>query len=324
MSRLEDLETFIHIAEAGSLTQAARRLDRSLQAVSRTLAALEQDLGVQLVHRSTRRLALSEAGQAYYHRIKPAIAAIAQARLDIAERRAAPSGTLRVGAPVLFGPDFLVPVIADYMRAYPQVHVDLQLTDAFADLADEGLDLVVRIGDLPDSGLQGRRLGALRRVVFGAPAYFAQHGRPTHPEELRQHACIVRTVDPHPGRWAFQIAGKRRTVAVRGAFRANTMAAIYSAVGAGLGIGYSPLWQIQRLLDAGQVETVLEDFEPRPVPIHVLWQENRLMPAKVRAFVDCLVAGVRLEGGGREFCGQVERGEGMVGGFETSGADSRS
>ncbi|KDC47737.1 transcriptional regulator, LysR family [Bordetella bronchiseptica M85/00/2] len=188
MSRLEDLETFIHIAEAGSLTQAARRLDRSLQAVSRTLAALEQDLGVQLVHRSTRRLALSEAGQAYYHRIKPAIAAIAQARLDIAERRAAPSGTLRVGAPVLFGPDFLVPVIADYMRAYPQVHVDLQLTDAFADLADEGLDLVVRIGDLPDSGLQGRRLGALRRVVFGAPAYFAQHGRPTHPEELRQHA----------------------------------------------------------------------------------------------------------------------------------------
>ncbi|WP_313378554.1 LysR family transcriptional regulator [Achromobacter insolitus] len=295
MSRLEDLEAFIHIAETGSLTKAARLLNRSLQAVSRSLAALEQDVGVQLVHRSTRHCALSEAGETFFLRVKPAVAEIGEARLEVADRRMAPSGLLRVGAPILFGPDFLVPVIAQYMQAYPQVEVDLQLTDSFTDLSSAGLDLVVRIADLPDSGLQGRRLGTLRRVVFGARSYFEQHGRPSHPSELRQHACIVRTVDQHPGQWVFQIDGKRRAVGVRGPFRTNTMAAIYRAVSAGLGIGYSPLWQIKHLLDAGQVETILEDFEPKPVPIHALWQENRLPPAKVRAFVDHLVERLRLD-----------------------------
>ncbi len=295
MSRLEDLEAFIHIAETGSLTKAARLLNRSLQAVSRSLAALEQDVGVQLVHRSTRHCALSEAGETFFLRVKPAVAEIGEARLEVADRRTAPSGLLRVGAPILFGPDFLVPVIAQYMQAYPQVEVDLQLTDSFIDLSSAGLDLVVRIADLPDSGLQGRRLGTLRRVVFGARSYFEQHGRPSHPSELRQHACIVRTVDQHPGQWVFQIDGKRRAVGVRGPFRTNTMAAIYRAVSAGLGIGYSPLWQIKHLLDAGQVETILEDFEPKPVPIHALWQENRLPPAKVRAFVDHLVDRLRLD-----------------------------
>ncbi|NGT13162.1 LysR family transcriptional regulator [Achromobacter insolitus] len=295
MSRLEDLEAFIHIAETGSLTKAARLLNRSLQAVSRSLAALEQNVGVQLVHRSTRHCALSEAGETFFLRVKPAVAEIGEARLEVADRRTAPSGLLRVGAPILFGPDFLVPVIAQYMQAYPQVEVDLQLTDSFTDLSSAGLDLVVRIADLPDSGLQGRRLGTLRRVVFGARSYFEQHGRPSHPSELRQHACIVRTVDQHPGQWVFQIDGKRRAVGVRGPFRTNTMAAIYRAVSAGLGIGYSPLWQIKHLLDAGQVETILEDFEPKPVPIHALWQENRLPPAKVRAFVDHLVERLRLD-----------------------------
>ena len=295
MSRLEDLEAFIHIAETGSLTKAARLLNRSLQAVTRSLAALEQDVGVQLVHRSTRHCALSEAGETFFLRVKPAVAEIGEARLEVADRRTALSGLLRVGAPILFGPDFLVPVIAQYMQAYPQVEVDLQLTDSFTDLSSAGLDLVVRIADLPDSGLQGRRLGTLRRVVFGARSYFEQHGRPSHPSELRQHACIVRTVDQHPGQWVFQIDGKRRAVGVRGPFRTNTMAAIYRAVSAGLGIGYSPLWQIKHLLDAGQVETILEDFEPKPVPIHALWQENRLPPAKVRAFVDHLVERLRLD-----------------------------
>lgn len=295
MSRLEDLEAFIHIAETGSLTKAARGLNRSLQAVSRSLAALEEDVGVQLVHRSTRHCALSEAGETFFRRVKPAIAEIGEARLEVADRRTAPSGTLRVGAPILFGPDFLVPIIAEYMNAYPQVEVDLQLTDSFSDLSGEGLDLAVRIADLPDSGLQGRRLGTLRRVVFGARPYFEKHGRPAHPSELRQHACIVRTVDQRPGQWAFQIAGKQRTVGVRGPFRTNTMAAIYSAVSAGLGIGYSPMWQIRHLLDTGQVETILEDFEPKPVPIHALWQENRLPPAKVRAFVDFLATRLKLD-----------------------------
>ncbi|MFN7023427.1 MAG: LysR substrate-binding domain-containing protein [Pseudorhizobium sp.] len=296
MTRLEDLEAFVHIADTGSLTAAARRLDRSLQAVSRSLASLEEELGVQLIHRTTRRSALSDAGQAFYLRVKPAVLEIKEAQLDIADRRIEPSGILRIGAPILFGPEFLVPIIAEYLEHYPQIEVDLQLTDTFVDLAGDGLDLAVRIADLPDSGLQGRRLGALRRVVFGAPSYFALHGRPTHPADLREHACIARTVDGRAGQWTFQIAGKRRLIGVRGAFRSNTMAAIYSAVGAGLGLGYSPLWQIRHLVDGGHVEIILEEFEPKPVPIHALWQESRLPPAKVRVFVDLLARRLKLNG----------------------------
>ncbi|MEZ2126541.1 MULTISPECIES: LysR family transcriptional regulator [unclassified Sinorhizobium] len=294
MSRLEDLETFLAVVEYGSLTEAARRLDRSLQAVSRSLATLEQDVGVQLVHRTTRQCTASEAGSAFYRRVKPAVAEILEAKLEANHRRSEPSGILRIGAPVLFGPDFLVPIIAEYMSVHPKVHVDLQLSDAFSDLAAEGLDLVVRIADLPDSGLQGKRLGALRRVVFGAPSYFARHGRPMHPFDLRRHSCIVRTVDHRPGQWSFQIGGKPRTVTVNGSFRANTMAAIYSAVSQGLGLGYSPLWQIKNLVATGAVEPVVEEFEPSPVPIHALWQENRLPPAKVRTFVDLLASRLKL------------------------------
>ena len=262
--------------------------------MSRSLASPEEELGVQLVHRTTRRSVLSGAGQAFYRRVKPAVMEIKETQLDVANRRTEPSGILRVGAPMLFGPDFLVPIIAEYMENYPQIEVDLQLTDTFGDLSGEGLDVAVRIADLPDSSLQGKKLGALRRVVFGAPSYFARHGRPTHPMDLHDHACIVRTVDSQPGKWAFQVEGKRRMVSVHGAFRSNAMTAVYSAVSAGLGLGYSPLWQIRHLVDAGRVEIVLKEYEPRPVPIHALWQESRLPPAKVRVFFDLLAKRLRL------------------------------
>lgn len=290
MSRIEDLEAFIAVVECGSLTSAGRRQGRSLQAVSRSMAVLERDIGVELVHRTTRRCVPSEAGLAFYKRIVGAVDEIGEAKTEANTKRAKPSGILRIGAPVLFGPSFLTPVIAEYIDMHPNVEVELELSDAFVDLASDELDLVLRIGHLPDSGLQSKRLGSLRRVVFGAPAYFKRHGRPAHPTDLRQHRCIVRTVDPAPGRWAFQVNGKPRTVTVSGSFRSNTMSSIYSAVTEGVGIGYSPLWQIKSLVDKRRVELVLENFEPAPVPIHLLWKENKLPPAKVRSFID-LVSG---------------------------------
>lgn len=294
MSRIEDLEAFIAVAENGSLTGAARALNRSLQAVSRSLAALEAEIGIELIHRTTRRSTLSEAGQTFFLRVKSALSEIESAKLEAVERRTEPSGTLRIGAPVLFGPDYLVPVIAAFMHDYPRVQVELQLTDAFSDLAAENLDLVLRIADLPDSGLQGKRLGELRRVVFGSPAYFAQHGQPTHPSELKRHSCIVRTIDQQTGHWKFQIEGRAFTVPIRGAFRTNSMTAVYSAVKSGIGIGYSPLWQIKQLVDNGEVQIILDRFEPKSVPIHALWQENQFPPAKVREFVDYLTRLLRI------------------------------
>ncbi|OCP04241.1 MULTISPECIES: LysR family transcriptional regulator [unclassified Ensifer] len=295
MSRIEDLETFLAIVEQGSLTGAAKRLGRPLQTVSRSLATLETDIGVELVHRTTRRSVPSEAGGSFYQRIKPAVEEIKEAREEAAQRRSEPSGVLRLGAPNLFAPRFLMPVVAEYMRRYPQVEVDLDLSDAFVDLTASGLDMVIRIGDLADSGLTGKRLGALRRVVFGAPSYFARCGRPSHPLELAEHSCVTRTVDERPGGWMFTIDGRARAVKVRGAFRTNSMNAIYAAVEQGLGLGYSPLWQIKHLIDAGRVETILEPFEPAPVPIHALWLEGRSPNAKIRCFLDLLGERLKLD-----------------------------
>lgn len=294
MDRLEDYEAFLAIVEYGSLTTAARRLDRSLQSVSRSLATLEASVGVELVHRTTRRSTPSEAGMTFYERIKPAIEELEQAKLEAANRRIRPSGILRLGAPVLFGPEFLMPIVARYMHRYPEVEVDLLLSDAFVDLAAENIDLVVRIGELPDSNLRARRLGKLRRVVFGAPAYLDRHGRPRHPSDLANHHCILRTVGQRFGEWMFEIDGKPRAVKVTGPLRVDSMISIYAAVSQGLGLGYSPLWQIRRLVDEGQVEIVLESFESVPVPIHALWKEGRSMSAKVRAFLDMLAADLDL------------------------------
>ncbi|WP_104666115.1 LysR family transcriptional regulator [Ensifer adhaerens] len=295
MSRIEDLEAFLAIVEHGSLTAAAKRLGRPLQTVSRSLAMLEAEVGVELVHRTTRRSMPSEAGESFYRRVKPAVEEIHEARAEAAQRRSEPSGVLRLGAPVLFAPRFLMPLIAEYMAKYPEVEVDLDLSDAFVDLAVSGLDLVVRIGDLQDSGLTGKRLGALRRVVFGSPAYFHRFGRPSHPLELTEHRCVTRTGDERPGVWMFTVDGRARAVKVSGAFRTNSMNAIYSAVEEGLGLGFSPLWQIKHLIDAGKVETVLEDFEPAAVPIHALWLEGRNPSAKIRRFLDLLGERLKLD-----------------------------
>ncbi|ESX98439.1 LysR family transcriptional regulator [Mesorhizobium sp. LNJC405B00] len=295
MSRMDDFEAFIAIVEHGSLTTAAHRLNRSLQSVSRSLAVLEQSVGVELIHRTTRRSTPSEVGAAFFNRIKPAVDEINDAKLQAINRRSEPAGVLRIGAPVLFGPNVLMPVIAEYMRTYPRVEVDLQLSDGFADLGAEGLDLAIRIGDLPDSNLKAKRLGALRRVAFGAPSYFARCGRPAHPFQLSEHSCIIRTANERPGEWTFQIDGKPRTVKVAGAFRSNLMTSVYAAAIHGLGLGFSPLWQIRHLVDDGLVELVLTEFEPAPVPIHALWQEGRSSSAKVRAFLDLLASRLELK-----------------------------
>ena len=295
MGRIEDLEVFVAVVELGSLTAAANRLSRPLQTVSRALAALEEDIGVELIHRTTWHSSPSEAGAIFYRRVKPAVDEIREARLEAAQRRLEPSGVLRIGAPALFAPRFLMPIVAEYMRQYPKVEVELDLSDAFVDLAGGGLDMVLRIGDLADSSLTGKRLGGLRRVVFGAPSYLAARGRPKHPQDLKHHDCVTRLGEDRQGMWMLTVDGKPRGVKVSGPLRVNAMAAIYAAVGEGLGLGYSPLWQIEHLIADGRVEVVLEEFEPAPVPLHILWREGRAPTAKVRTFIDLLSRRLKLD-----------------------------
>lgn len=293
MEAFDNIAVFIAVYEQGNLSAAARQLNRSLQAVSRSLIGLEQELGVVLIRRTTRRCTPTEAGMAFYERVKPAHAELLEAKLEAASRRAEPTGLLRIGAPIQFAPAYLVPLVADFMKRYPQVDVELSLSDSFVDLVEGNLDLTLRIGRLSDSELRARPLGALRRVVYGAPSYFDAHGRPQRPEELRQHQCVLRSAVSRDAKWPFTVEGREREVAVTGRFRANHTAAVVRAATEGLGVGFAPYWQVRELVEAGHLEVVLAPFEAPPVPIHAVWPGSRLTTAAARYFVDFLLTRLR-------------------------------
>lgn len=295
MEAFDNIAVFLSVCESGSLTAAARQLKRSLQAVSRALMALEEDLGVQLIRRTTRKCVPTEAGMAFYDRAKPAYAELREAKLEVANRRVEPKGLLRIGASVQFAPIYLVPVAAAFMHRHPQVSIELAVADSFVDLVDANLDLALRIGDLPDSELRARRLGALRRVVYGAPSYFKLHGRPARPEDLKHHQCVVRDATGADAKWPFMVDGRLRSVGVGGRFRANSTAAVIQAAVEGLGMGFAPFWQVRELVAGGKLECVLTDHEAAPVPIHAVWAGNRHAPAKTRQFIDFLEVELRRQ-----------------------------
>jgi DNA-binding transcriptional LysR family regulator len=295
--RLDDLEAFVAIVEAGGQTAAARRLGRSLQSVARSLATLEAASGVELIRRNTRRSQPTEAGRAFLLRVAPALAEIEAAKREAAEVGAEPSGLLRIGAPVAFGAAHVVPVVREFLARHPRVEVELKASDQPLDPFEQRLDLAVRIRELPDLSLKSRRLGEMRAMVFGAPAYFAAHGRPQHPDDLARHQCIAWQSGAGGETWPFRVGGRPCLVRIEGRFRTDGTPAVHAAVAQGLGLGRAPLWQIRELLEQGLVEPVLEEFEAMRLPIQVVWPAARQPTAKVRLFVDALaryLKGVRL------------------------------
>lgn len=295
MDRIEDFQAFIAIIDRGSLTAAARVLGRSLQSVSRSLAALEREVGVELIRRTTRRLSATDAGAALHRRLSTALGEIEAAKREASNRRAEASGLLRVAASTAFAPLYIVPALPAFLQAHPKVEVALDLSDGYVDLIGEGFDLAVRIGELPDSSLKARLLANSRRVVFSAPAYFAKHGRPRRPEELADHQCIVRTAAREGNAWPFTVDGRIRSVRVTGRFQTSGALAANAAATQGLGIATAPLWQVRPLLDRGEIELVLARFAPPPVPIHAVWPATKVLPARTQLFIDFLAARVKNE-----------------------------
>nr|WP_256465621.1 LysR family transcriptional regulator [Bradyrhizobium sp. 138] len=288
MTSLADYAVFLAVIDEGSLTSAATRLGRSLQSVSRSLARLEDDLGMELVSRTTRRLHPTQAGLEFAGRIRFALTTIDAAREDLlaSDRRLA--GTIRVGTSSLFGPEYVTPVLSQFLTRNPEIDLELVLSDERVDLVAEKVDFAVRIGNLPDSNLRIRQLGGLSWAVFASPAYLTAHGRPENPRDLSGHECVLRASDDD--RWAF--GDKRRRLEVHGRFRSESAAARNAAVAAGLGIGLAPLWQVRRLIDQGIVEQILVGHEPPPIPLQIVWPKRGAgtMPRRVRAAIEFLVA----------------------------------
>ncbi len=285
MDRLEAMRTFVAIAERGSLSSAARALGAPVASVSRKLAALEAYLGARLVARSTRRLALTAAGQRYLSRSREILDAVAAAEVELSGDGGELAGTLEITAPLAFGRLHVLPAVSELLKTHPRLQVKLRLDDRNVDLIEEGIDVAVRIGALPDSTLVASRVGTVRRITCASPAYLAAHGAPAAPEDLASHDCIAVTGVGSGERWSFASPRGTRSVAVRARLALTTNEAAVDAAVAGLGVTRVLSYQAAAALASGELVRILERFEPPAAPVHLLHSEGLTPSTKVRAFV---------------------------------------
>jgi DNA-binding transcriptional LysR family regulator len=288
---------FARIVEGGSLSAGARAVGKSLPAVCRSLAQLEKRLGERLLHRTTRRIALTEAGKEFYERCRRIAAEIEEAEAAVSARKLEPQGVLAVTAPLLFGRMHVAPVVAEYLRRHRKAAVNLLLTDRIVNLVEEGIDAAIRIGELADSSLVARRLGAIPRVVCASPEYLKRNGEPAKPQDLARHDCI-RFTDLSPAReWTFVENGREIRTKIDGRFVTNNGDAAIDAALHGLGFVMVLGYQVEHPLADRRLVRVLADFEPAPAPVHALYSSARLVPAKLKAFLELLSQSIpaRLE-----------------------------
>ena len=285
MDRLEAMSILVAAIEAGSLSGAARRLAMPLATVSRKVADLESHLRSRLLVRSTRRLALTEAGRSYVEACRRILDEVAEAERAASGEYRAPRGELLVAAPVVLGRLHVLPIVVEFLKAQPQIDVRLALADRIAHLLEEHIDVAVRIGELPDSSQVALRVGSIRHVVCASPAYFAARGVPQRPAELAGHDCI--TFEGISAAAAWNFAGRKpQSVRVHSRLVVNTAEAAIDAALAGLGITRVLSYQAQQALRSGALELALEAHEPAPRPVHLLHAGGRLLPLKLRAFLD--------------------------------------
>jgi DNA-binding transcriptional LysR family regulator len=292
MDKLLAMTTFVRIVERGSLTAAAAALGTSLPSVVRRLAELEAALGARLLNRTTRSLSLTDEGREYHERSLRVLADIDDAESAIAARRAEPRGRLRITAPVMFGRLRVAPVVAAFLGAHPEVQIELLLTDRVVDVVEEGLDVGVRIAQLPDSSLVAIAVGHTRRIVCASPVYLKRAGTPKLPRHLASHACIASSTLGETHVWSFGGSPPQR-VAVRPLLITNQMDAAIDACRGGLGCVQALRYQVQESLHDRTLVRLLARFEAGPLPIQLVYPHARLLSANVRAFADFAVPRLR-------------------------------
>ncbi len=288
MDRLSTMETFVRVVEAGSFMAAAQRLELSAAMVSRHVQDLEQRLGTRLLNRTTRRISLTEAGAAYFERSRQLLRDLEEMDLSVAHEVQQPRGVLRVNAPVVFGTRHLSRFLAEYGARYPDVAIDLTLTDRFIDLVEEGADVAVRIGALQDSTLVARRLCPARLVLCAAPAYLQQHGTPKSLEDLGRHSCLGYTYTRGGIEWEFPEASTPAIVPLRGSLRANHGEVLFQAAIDGMGIVLLPTFIVGEALREGLLRQVLPRATLAELNAYAVFPSRKFLSAKVRTFVDFL------------------------------------
>jgi len=293
MNQLHAMSTFVGIVDGGSLTAAAESSGKSLPTVVRSLATLENSLGVRLLNRTTRRIALTDEGRMYLQRCRQILADVEDAQRAMSQDQAEPKGVVRVTAPVLFGTLHVVPAVAGFLKRYQQTQVELALLDRVVNMTEEGIDVAVRISHLHDSSLIAVPVGKIRRVVCASPRVLKKIPGPRRPQDLADMDCVRFTGIASDSSWNFSVNGKPVAVPVTGRFQCNQAAAAIDACAAGLGVGMFLSYQVAPLIKAGVLKIILADFELTPIPISLVYSTARLMTSRVRVFLDCMTRELR-------------------------------
>jgi DNA-binding transcriptional LysR family regulator len=286
MDRLESMSILLEVIDAGSLSGAGRRLGVPLATVSRKISDLEAHLKTRLLLRGNRRLELTDAGLAYVEACRRIVEEVNEAERAASGEYRSPTGELVITSPIVFGRQLLLPVITDFLRAFPEVSIRLVQVDRVVNLLEEHVDLAVRIGELPDSSLIATRVGLIRRVVCASPGYLSARGIPKTVEDLAAHDCIAFDAITIGNRWEFRQGKLIRVVAIRSKLKVNTAETAVDAAIAGLGISRVLSYQIDRAVAAGALKVVLDGYESEALPVNLVYPSQRILPLKLRAFLD--------------------------------------
>jgi DNA-binding transcriptional LysR family regulator len=289
LDRLLAMNVFVKVVEQGSFARAAERMNMSTSAVSRHVAELETHLATRLLNRTTRRISLTESGQAYFERTLHLLADLEETEALVSSSTVAPRGTIRLTCSTGFGLPHLAPAIGAFQAKYPDVGFDISATNRFVDLVEEGLDLAIRIGDLGNPNLIARRLGTMRLVACASPDYLKLRGIPKHPRDLARHNCFTYEHSPLKNVWPFRERdGSDLKVRIEGSMHANNGEMLAAIAAAGAGIALEPDFVVNPLLESGAVVEILKNFQPAPYSIYAVYPSRRHLSAKVRTFVDFL------------------------------------
>ncbi|SDN71364.1 DNA-binding transcriptional regulator, LysR family [Pseudomonas arsenicoxydans] len=293
MDRFQEMQVFAAVAKEQGFSAAARLLGMSAASVTRAVAALEKRIGTQLLTRTTRSVYLSEAGQRFLEDCRRILAEVQEAEDSAAGSHAQPRGQLTITAPVLFGDLFVTPIMVGYLTQFPDVSINALLVDRVVSMVEEGVDVAVRIGELPDSNQHAIRVGEVRRVICASPQFLKAHGRPRHPAELSAAPIIATSAIGQLRSWPFLEAGEPISVRPEPRLVVTANQAAITAAAMGLGLTRVLSYQVASKVAAGELEIVLADFELPPLPIHVVYQGGRKAPVRVRSFVDFVVKALR-------------------------------
>ncbi len=293
MDQLHLMTVFVEVAELQGFAPAARKLHMSPPAVTRAVAALEQRVGVKLLNRTTRCVKVTEAGLRYLQDARRILYAVEQANEAALGVHSEPKGLLRVTAPVLFGQQQVLPKVVEYLNTYPDVQVETVFLDRVVGLLEEGIDVGVRIGHLPDSSLQARPVGGVSMVLVASPDYLAKQGRPQHPKALRNHVLIAASAGDFNYDWQFAQDASVFSIRICPRLSVNTNQAAINAAKAGLGIARVLSYQVREDLVQGSLDVLLVDFQLPPLPVHIVHREGTNASSKVRSFIDLLAPGLR-------------------------------